>query len=120
MTRPTCPLISLSLCILALAVPASTMAEQPANIVIFIADDMAWDDCGAYGHPHIRTPHIDSLTRDGLRFDRAYLTCSSCSPRRCSILTGRYPHSVGAGELHLPLPADPTRLAAPLRVTPRS
>jgi len=69
MTKPTWPLISLCLCILALATPASSMAEQP-NVVIFIADDMAWNDCGAYGHPNIRTPHIDSLARDGLRSDR--------------------------------------------------
>jgi len=79
--------------------------EQP-NFVIFVADDMAWNDCGAYGHPHIRTPNIDKLADEGVRFNRAYLTCSSCSPSRCSMLTGRYPHSTDAGELHLPLPAE--------------
>ncbi|MCA9052781.1 MAG: sulfatase [Planctomycetaceae bacterium] len=89
-------------------------ATRP-NFVIFVADDMAWDDCGAYGHPHIRTPQIDRLAQEGMRFDRAYLTCSSCSPSRCSMLTGRYPHSTGAGELHLPLPAEQVLFAAALK-----
>ena len=79
-------------------------AEAKPNIVLILADDMAWDDCGAYGHPTIRTPHIDQLARGGLRFDRAFLTCSSCSPSRASILTGRYPHNTGAEQLHMPVP----------------
>ncbi|QDV24586.1 sulfatase family protein [Aureliella helgolandensis] len=87
--------------------------ERP-NFVIFVADDMAWEDSGAYGHPHIRTPNLDNLADAGIRFDQAYLTCSSCSPSRCSILTGRYPHATGAGELHLPLPADAQLLTSPL------
>jgi arylsulfatase A-like enzyme len=74
------------------------------NVVLIIADDMAWDDCGAYGNPKIRTPHIDRLAREGMRFDRAFVTASSCSPSRSSIITGRYPHSTGAEELHWPLP----------------
>ena len=79
--------------------------ERP-NIVLIIADDMNWNDCGAYGHPHIRTPNIDQLAKDGMRFDRAYLTASSCSPSRSSIITGRYPHNTGAEQLHWPLPGD--------------
>ena len=94
------------------ALPAN--ADERPNFIIFIADDMAWEDCGAYGHPTVRTPNIDALAKAGMRFDRAYLTCSSCSPSRCSILTGRYPHSTGAGELHLPLPADQTMFTKPL------
>ncbi|WP_146509347.1 sulfatase family protein [Thalassoglobus neptunius] len=101
-----------TLCLFSLFVSESY--AQP-NFVIFVADDMAWDDCGAYGHPNIKTPNIDQLAEEGMRFDRAYLTCSSCSPSRCSMLTGRYPHSTGAGELHLPLPADQTLFSTPLR-----
>lgn len=81
-------------------------ADDRPNIILFIADDMAWNDCGAYGHPAIRTPGIDRLAADGMRFDRAFLTCSSCSPSRCSIITGRYPHNTGAHQLHQPLPGD--------------
>ena len=85
------------------------------NIVVLIADDMGADDCGAYGHPTIHTPHLDRLAATGLRFERAMLTCSSCSPSRASILTGRYPSATGARELHMPLPADQTLLTTPLR-----
>ena len=79
-------------------------AEQP-NLVLIIADDMNWDDCGAYGHPTIRTPNIDQLAKNGIKFQHAYLTCSSCSPSRSSIITGKYPHNTGAEQLHWPLPA---------------
>lgn len=93
---------------------ANSLQAGP-NFVIFVADDMACEDCGAYGHPTIRTPNMDRLAAEGMRFDRAYLTCSSCSPSRCSMLTGRYPHATGAGELHLPLPADQVLFSTPLR-----
>jgi arylsulfatase A-like enzyme len=85
---------------------AGDETASPPNIVLIIADDMAWDDCGAYGHPTIKTPNLDAIARDGMRFDRAFLSCSSCSPSRSSLITGRYPHSTGAEELHWPLPAD--------------
>ncbi|WP_298868106.1 sulfatase [uncultured Gimesia sp.] len=83
----------------------SSSAGKP-NFIVFIADDMAWDDCGAYGHPKIQTPNLDQLSKDGMKFNRAFLTCSSCSPSRASMITGRYPHSTGAHQLHLPLPAS--------------
>lgn len=76
------------------------------NLILIIADDMAWDDCGAYGHPSIRTPNIDRLAREGMRFDQAFLTTSSCSPSRASILTGTYPHQTDAEQLHWPVPAS--------------
>lgn len=83
----------------------NTTEERP-NIVFIIADDMAWDDSGAYGHPHIQTPNIDKLATDGMRFNNAFLTASSCSPSRTSIITGLYPHNTDAEQLHWPLPAD--------------
>jgi N-sulfoglucosamine sulfohydrolase len=95
-------------------VDGADTASRP-NFIIMIADDVAWDDIGAYGHPLIRTPHIDRLAKDGLRFDLAFLTCSSCSPSRSSIMTGRYPHSTGAGELHQALPADQVVFAGLLK-----
>ena len=76
----------------------------PPNIVFIIADDMAWDDCGAYGHPSIHTPNLDKLALEGMRFDQAFLTTSSCSPSRTSIITGLYPHQTDAEQLHWPLP----------------
>jgi arylsulfatase A-like enzyme len=92
----------------------SAVPSKP-NILVFIADDMAAEDCGAYGHPKIRTPNIDRLAREGMRFTRAVLTCSSCSPSRSSILTSRYPHNTGAEQLHWPLPADQIMVSSILR-----
>ncbi len=87
-------------------IPCAYCISNRPNIVLIIADDMGADDCGAYGNPYVRTPNIDRLAREGMRFDRAFLTCSSCSPSRSSIITGRYPHCTGAERLHSPLPAD--------------
>jgi arylsulfatase A-like enzyme len=94
-------------------------AERPdrPNVVLIIADDMAWNDCGAYGNPKVRTPHIDRLAREGMRFDRAFVTASSCSPSRSSILTGRYPHNTGAEELHWPLPPEQVTFVEKLRAS---
>lgn len=89
-------------------------AEQP-NFVIIIADDMSWNDCGAYGHPTIKTPNIDRLATEGMRFENAFLTISSCSPSRASILTARYPHRTNAEELHWPLPEEQTTFTEVLR-----
>ena len=98
----------LPLLLLAFALDA---AAQPTNILIFIADDQGEGDLSIYGHPALRTPNIDRLGREGMRFDHAFLTISSCSPSRSSILTGRYPHSTGAEDLHMPLPADQRTIA---------
>ncbi len=88
-------------------VPSTVLSEQtPPNIVLMIADDMNWDDSGAYGHPAIRTPNIDGLAKSGLLFQHAYLTTNSCSPSRASIITGRYPHNTGAEQLHWPIPEN--------------
>ncbi len=85
------------------------------NVVVFIADDLGAGDLGCGGHPVLRTPHIDRLAREGMRFERAFLTISSCSPSRASILTGRYPHNTGAEDLHEPLPPDQWTVARHLR-----
>jgi len=75
------------------------------NFVFIIADDVSPDDLPCYAPSPAKTPSLDRLAAEGRIFDRAYLTCSSCSPTRCSIITGRYPHNTGAPELHMPLPA---------------
>ena len=82
---------------------AADAVDRP-NVIFFIADDVSWNDYGCYGNPAARTPHIDDLAKNGIRFDQAYLTASSCSPSRSSIITGRYPHNNGkAAELHQPI-----------------
>lgn len=83
---------------------APARGDERPNIVLIIVDDISWNDLGCYGHPTLRTPHLDALAAQGMRFTQAYLTTSSCSPSRCSIITGRYPHNTGAPELHTDLP----------------
>ena len=84
--------------------------EKP-NIIIFIADDVSWDDLGCYGNDFVKTPNIDFLAKNGIIFKNTYLTTSSCSPSRNSIMTGRYPHNTGAAELHTEPPIDMISMA---------
>lgn len=93
-----------ALCLFLASCKGSQDPGRP-DIVFIIADDLSWDDIGAYGNTHIRTPNIDRLAAEGIRFDNVFLTASSCSPSRISILTGRYPHNTGAAELHTGAPA---------------
>jgi N-sulfoglucosamine sulfohydrolase len=79
--------------------------NKEPNIIFIIGDDISWDDLGCYGNKKIHTPNLDKLAAEGMKFTNMYLTSSSCSPSRTSILTGRYPHNTGAAELHTPLPA---------------
>jgi len=84
--------------------PVLLQAKEKPNIVFIIADDVSQDDIGCYGNKAVKTPNIDRLASEGICFTNAYLTASSSSPSRCSIISGRYPHSNGAAELHTPLP----------------
>ncbi|MBN2457174.1 MAG: sulfatase [Sedimentisphaerales bacterium] len=83
----------------------STAKKQP-NIVWLIADDMGWKDCGCYGHPTIKTPNIDRLAAEGIRFTNAFVTSPQCSPMRATLWTGKYAHSMRVEDLHTPLPAE--------------
>jgi N-sulfoglucosamine sulfohydrolase len=94
--------------------PAQEPAQRP-NFVVIIADDMGWEDSSAYGHPTIRTPTLARLAREGIRFDQAFVTTSSCSPSRASIMTGRYPHNTGAAQLHQPVPTSQVTFVELLR-----
>ncbi len=85
------------------------------NLVLIIADDMAWDDSAPYGHDSIVTPNLTRLANEGMRFDNAILTISSCSPSRASIITGRYPHQTDAEELHWPVPPEQITFVEKLR-----
>jgi len=89
--------------------------DEKPNFIIIIGDDISWNDLGCYGHPTVKTPHIDQLAGEGIRFTNTYLTASSCSPSRCSIMAGRYPHNTGAAELHTPLPEGMPTMAGQLK-----
>ncbi len=81
------------------------LVEKP-NIVLIIGDDIGIEGIGCYGNDQVKTPNIDRMAKEGLRFTNAYVTTSSCSPSRCSIISGRYPHNTGAAELHTSLPPE--------------
>jgi arylsulfatase len=72
-------------------------ADKPAspNILLILADDLGWSDMGCYGG-EIKTPNLDALAMDGVRFSQAY-NSSRCCPTRASLLTGLYPHQAGIG-----------------------
>ena len=59
------------------------------NIVLVMADDQGWGQTGYYKHPLLKTPNLDEMARNGLRFDRFYSAAPVCSPTRASLLTGR-------------------------------
>lgn len=100
------PVLPLLLAALLPGAPALAAGETRPNVILFIADDISWNDLGCTGHPDARTPNIDRLASRGRRFDSAFLVASSCSPSRSSIITGRYPHNNGrASELHQPISA---------------
>lgn len=71
-------------------------ADTLPNILVIIADDMSLN-AGIYGDRAISTPGIDSVGKDGIVFENAFCTASSCSPSRASILTGRFPHQLKEG-----------------------
>ena len=87
-------------------IPFTVFAVKQPNFILFITDDISWDDLGCYGSKVAKTPHLDQMAKEGMRFNNAYLSISSCSPSRCSLISGRYPHNTGAAELHTTLPAD--------------
>lgn len=71
-------------------------ARRP-NIIIILADDMGWADLGCYGSLNIRTPVLDRVAADGLKFTHGYSTAPTCSPTRIGLYTGRYPQRLPVG-----------------------
>ena len=70
------------------AVAAAESSEKP-NIILVMADDMGWGQTGYRNHPLLKTPHLDAMAANGLRFERFYAGGPVCSPTRASVLTGR-------------------------------
>ena len=69
----------------------AAQAKKKWNFVLILADDLGWTDLGCYGSQFYRTPNLDRLAAEGLRFINAYAAAPVCSPTRAAILTGQYP-----------------------------
>lgn len=76
--------------------PATASGKRP-NLLVILGDDLGWADLSSYGAPHIRTPNLDRLARQGVRFTDAYSGSATCSPTRFSLYTGRYPGRTPGG-----------------------
>lgn len=74
---------------------SSHAGERPPNIVLIFVDDQGYYDLGCYGASEVRTPHIDELAGQGIRFTDYYAAAPICSPSRAGLLTGCYPRRVG-------------------------
>ena len=88
-----------SLCILPQDVNAQ---DSLPNLIIIFADDLGYGDLRCYGNPVIRTPNLDRMAKEGMRFTHFYVAASVCTPSRAGLLTGRYPVRTGLVEGIIP------------------
>lgn len=85
------------------------MAAENRNFIFFFPDEMRAESLSCYGHPLVKTPNFDSLAREGVRFEQCHVQHTVCSPSRCSLMTGWYPHTAGHRTLwHLLRPHEPS------------
>ena len=99
--------------------PLGRAAEQPPNVVFILCDDLGYGDLGCYGS-RIRTPNLDRMAAEGVRFTNFCSADPVCSPSRAALLTGRYPTRVGVPRVLFPqdtggLDLDETTLADALK-----
>jgi arylsulfatase A-like enzyme len=102
--------------LLSWAAPAYAGDRKPGdkkrlNVLFILADDLGWGDLACYGHKTIKTPHLDKLARQGLRFTQFYVTAPVCTPSRASFMTGR--HAQRFGIFHADLPEREPRYPLP-------
>lgn len=104
-------MLTILICSISATAADADAPKKKLNVVLLIGDDHAAYALGAYGNQQVRTPNLDGLAAQGMRFDRAYCTCPMCTPSRQSFLTGRYPRSLGVTQLRTALPATEDTLA---------
>src|SRR5262245_12594611 len=85
-------LIAFAICLV--CPPFLTAAAKP-NMVVLLTDDLGYGDLGCFGHPRLKTPHLDQLARDGLKLTCCYAGAPVCSPSRAALFTGRNPNRLG-------------------------
>ena len=97
------------------AAPAVARAQpQLPSFLFLISDDHSHADLGCNGNP-VRTPHLDRLAAEGLRFNNCFVSSPQCSPNRSSIFTGCAPHTTSTSRLHTPMPPWEPTFLEPLR-----
>ncbi|MGB8169414.1 MAG: sulfatase-like hydrolase/transferase, partial [Chthoniobacteraceae bacterium] len=108
--------IVLALLLSSFAICHSAFAAQP-NVLLIYSDDHGWADLGAQGvDTDIRTPNLDQLARDGVRFMRGYVSAPQCVPSRAGVLTGRYQQKFGVEDNNKgPLPLAELTIAERLK-----
>jgi arylsulfatase A-like enzyme len=89
----------------ALAAGGAPAGETP-NILLVLSDDHSVPHVGCYGNLEVKTPNLDRLASQGMRFDRTYVACPQCVPSRAAIMTGRSPVRIAMTRFTAPLPAD--------------
>ena len=87
------PCVALSL--FSLSSCAKVDRKIKPNFIIIFADDLGYGDLGSYGHPTIKTPHLDQMASEGMRFTQFYVGSSICTPSRAALLTGKLPVQTG-------------------------
>src|SRR5260370_35868552 len=98
----------------AVAVTAALRAAVPErpNVLFILADDLGYGDLSCYGRPDYRTPVLDRLASEGMKFTSAYAAAPVSTPTRCAFVTGRDPHQLEVG-LQEPLKRGQTDLGLP-------
>ena len=81
----------------ALAAPQSARAQDRPNVLFILADDLGYGDLSCYGRPEYKTPVLDELAEQGMKFTSAYAAAPVCTPTRCAFVTGRYPQRFDVG-----------------------
>jgi arylsulfatase A-like enzyme/lysophospholipase L1-like esterase len=94
-------------------------ADAPPNVVLIVIDDLGWADLGSYGSKFHKSPHLDRLASEGIRFTQAYAAAPVGSPTRAAILTGRYPQRMGITTSVLGATDDPNRRLKSPEVAPQ-
>jgi len=110
-------LIALALIMAPVAPAAATAAPSKPNIILIYSDDHGWADLGAQGSDKdIRTPNLDAMARDGVRFLNGYVSAPQCVPSRAGVITGRYQQRFGVDDnTKGPLPLSELTIAERLK-----
>ncbi len=106
--------------VFAIQCPTVRTAEQQPNIVLIVADDLGWSDTAVYGSEFYKTPAVDALAAEGMRFTNAYSSSPLCSPTRAALLTGLYPGRIGLTTPNCHIPDVILEASLPKQAGPES